>query len=112
MLQKADGETEFQRLHAGAKPISKQTRRFQLYALLALFDVAAILLAFLAAGLLRSEPTFGANGLRLALMISPIYVLVASNGQAFGYQSLLNWKRGLGKALGALAFAIAAVLFV
>ncbi len=112
MLQKADGETEFQRLHAGAKPMSKQGRRFQLYALLALFDAVAILLAFLAAGLLRPEMTFGANGLRLALLITPIYLLVAINGNAFGYQVLVNWKRGLAKAIGALTFAMAAVLFV
>lgn len=112
MLQKADGETEFQRLHAGATPISKQTRRFQLYALLAVFDAIAILLAYLVAGLLRPELSFGANGLRLALLITPIYVLVAFNGQAYGYQALVNWKRGLAKALGALVFASAAVLFV
>ncbi|WP_242139348.1 MULTISPECIES: sugar transferase [unclassified Sphingomonas] len=92
--------------------MSKQGRRFQLYALLALFDAVAILLAFLAAGLLRPEMTFGANGLRLALLITPIYLLVAINGNAFGYQVLVNWKRGLAKAIGALTFAMAAVLFV
>lgn len=64
------------------------------------------------AGLLRRSETFGANGLHLALLVTPLFLLVAFNSHAYGYQVLINWKQGLTKALGALAFAVTAVLFV
>ena len=106
------GDEAYQRAHSGGYAVSKQMRRFQLYALLALIDTLSICLAFLLAGLLRRSEVFGANGLHLAYLITPIYLLVALNSNAYGYQVLLNWRQGLSKSLMAFAFSVAAVLFV
>ena len=106
------GQETYERIHSSGYVISKQARRFQLYALLAVIDTLSICLAFVLAGLLRHSEVFGANGLHLASLITPIFLLVALNSNAYGYQVLVNWKQGLSKALMALAFSVAAVLFV
>jgi exopolysaccharide biosynthesis polyprenyl glycosylphosphotransferase len=111
----ADGEGErdtYQRFTTLGYAMSKQARRFKLYALLAVVDALSIVLAYLLAGLLRNREVFGANGLYLAALITPIFMLFAFNSQAYGYQVLLNWKQGLGKALMAYVLAVVVVLFV
>lgn len=110
MLQNIESDGRFERVRVAA--VSKQTRRFQLYAILAVVDVAAIVLAFWGASFLRHHGIFGAKGVHLAALVIPLYLLTAVNSHAYGYQVLVHWKRGLSKALTALAFAVAAVLFV
>ncbi|MDB5575125.1 MAG: hypothetical protein JWR80_301 [Bradyrhizobium sp.] len=112
LVERENGDESYERIHSGGYAISKQARRFQLYSLLALIDTLGICLAFVLAGLLRHSEVFGANGLHLASLITPLFLLVALNSHAYGYQVLVNWKQGLSKALMALAFAVAAVLFV
>ena len=109
-VQDSGEGVRFERLQVAA--VSRQTRRFQMYAILGITDVLAIGLAFVLACLLHHEEVFGANGLHLAALIIPIYVLAAANTHAYGYQVLVDWKKGLAKALTALGFAVAAVLFV
>ena len=106
------GEGAYRRFRPTGFGLSKKARRFHLYALLALIDVFGICLAFSLAGLLRHNEHFGARGLHLALLVVPLFMLVAVNSHAYGYQVLVNWEKGLSKALMALAFAVAAVLFV
>ena len=105
-----EGQARFEQMQVAS--VSKQTRRFQLYAMLATVDVAAISLAFVLASLLRHEKVLGANGVHLAALITPIYLLAAANTHAYGYQVLVDWFKGLSKALLALVFAVGAVLFV
>ncbi|MDB5581810.1 MAG: hypothetical protein JWR80_6986 [Bradyrhizobium sp.] len=112
LVERESGEESYERMHSVGYAISKQARRFQLYSLLALIDTLSICLAFVLAGLLRHSEVFGANGLHLASLITPLFLLVALNSNAYGYQVLVNWKQGLSKALMALIFAVAAVLFV
>ena len=109
-VKDCDGHARFERMQVAG--VSKQTRRFQLYAMLAAVDVGAVSLAFVLASLLRHEEVFGANGFHLAALIIPIYVLAAANTHAYGYQVLVDWLKGLSKALTSLAFAVGAVLFV
>ena len=106
------GAETYKRFGSPGFRLSKQARRFRLYAFLALIDAVGICLAFSLAGLLRRDGSLGANGLHLALLVVPLFMLVALNSNAYGYQVLVNWKNGLNKALMALVFAVAAVLFV
>ncbi|MBY0583306.1 MAG: exopolysaccharide biosynthesis polyprenyl glycosylphosphotransferase [Sphingomonas sp.] len=106
------GEAASEQVRLGGNAISKQAQRFQLYALLILIDSLCICLGFIVSGLLRHSEVFGANGMHLASMVLPLFLLVALNGNAYGFQVLTNWRQGLGKALTAFAFAVAAVLFV
>ena len=86
--------------------------RYRLYIGLIVLDILAIFLGFSAAALARRGEVFGANGSNLALLIAPIYLLIALQGSAYGYQALTHWLRGLGKALAAFVCALATVLFV
>lgn len=104
-------EEAYTPFNSGGFATSRQMRRFQLYGFLAVIDVVAICLAFSLAGLLRPNVIFGTNGLNLAALVVPLYLLSALNSAAYGYQVLLNWKKGLGKALVALVVAVVAVLF-
>ncbi|CAN5288763.1 N/A [soil metagenome] len=110
-VDRARGEEYYEQFSHG-NAVSKQARRFQIYALLVLTDLLAICAGFIAAGLLRDPSVFGANGAHLAALVGPLFLLVALNSSAYGYLSLLNWKRALGKALVAFAYAASAVLFV
>lgn len=112
VVQSVGDDGDFERVNAGRLFVSKQARRFQLYASLALVDTIAIGCAFFIASFLRHEEVFGAKGFHLAALVTPLYLLVAVNSHAYGYQVFINWKRGLSKAFTALAFALSAVLFV
>jgi exopolysaccharide biosynthesis polyprenyl glycosylphosphotransferase len=112
-LVDGDGEGEgYQRFSALGYAMSKQAHRFKLYALLAIVDTVCIVLAYLFAGLLRTGGVFGANGVYLAALITPIFLLFAFNSQAYGYQVLIDWKQGVSKALMAFVLAVTVVLFV
>ena len=106
------GEETFLQFSSTGFAISKQARRIQLYALLVLTDTLGICLAFIFAGMLRHNKMFGDNGLYVALLVTPVFLIIAFNSDAYGYQALINWRKGLAKALISLAFAVAAVLFV
>lgn len=110
LLLDIEGNSLFARLHVSG--VSKQARRFRLYGILAITDAGAITLGFVLASLLRHHEVFGANGFHLAGLVIPIYLISTANTHAYGYQVLAEWKRGLGKALTALAFSLAAVLFI
>ncbi|WP_318781347.1 sugar transferase [Sphingomonas aliaeris] len=112
-LVDGDGEGDaYQRFSALGYAMSKQAHRFKLYALLAVVDTVCIVFAYLLAGLLRNGAVFGANGVYLAALITPIFLLFAFNSQAYGYQVLIDWKQGLSKAMMAFVLAVVAVLFV
>ena len=106
------GKQVYKRFGSRGFGFSKQAKRFQLYSILALIDIFGICLAYSLAGLLRRNAIFGTNGLNLALLVVPLYLLFALNSDAYGYQVLVNWKNGLNKALISLVFAVSAVLFV
>ena len=105
------GEGTYKRFRSKGAGVSKQAKRFQLYALLALIDVLAICVSYSLAGLLRHNQTFGSNGLHVAVLVVPIFLVVAVNSHAYGFQALVNPRQGLRKALLALATSVCAILF-
>ncbi len=90
----------------------KQVRRFWLYAVLTVIDLFAIVSGFLVAGIFREFTPLGSGGWLFAALIAPVYLGVAINSDAYGYQALVNWRRGLAASLPALAFASGLVLFI
>lgn len=91
---------------------STQNRRFRLYLFLLAIDSVCIVGSFFIAGFLRYNLQFGSNGLHLAGMVAPIYIFLALNSDAYSYSVLLDWKRGILKAMGSFALSISAILFV
>jgi len=91
--------------------ISRQARRYRIYASLALVDTLALFVGFELAGALRHTRPFG-DGFTLALMIAPAFLLFAINGGAYGFAALSDWRTGLGRALFAMVQALALVLFI
>ena len=91
---------------------SKRNRRFALYISLILIDSLAIAFGYFLAGFIRKNEFFGANGLHLTAMVLPVYLCLAINTTAYGYQVLENWRRGCSQAFISLTIAVAAVLFI
>ena len=112
MAERKSSDSMHGPFRASGQPVSKQAHRFRLYFTLLLIDVLSIFTGFYLAGLLRHNEVFGASGTHLALLVIPIYLLVALNSQAYGYQVLANWTQGLNKAMMAFVFSVATVHFV
>lgn len=112
MATHASIETLHVRLRQQRGSSSRRTLRYRLYACLVLLDSLAIFVGFSLAGLLRHNEVFGANGTNLATLVIPVYLLIALQGHAYGYQSLSHWAQSLGKALTAFLGALATVLFI
>lgn len=111
-VESVHGDEIYEEYRSLDRALSKRARRFQLYGLLAVIDTLGICLAFITAGLLRKSTVFGANGMHLAALVLPVFLLIALNSNAYGYQVLINWKRGLSRAIAAFAYAVVAVLFI
>lgn len=94
--------------------VSKEIVRLRLYALCLAGDMAGLFCAFLAAnwfvlGALWGEPG-KPHGLVMVAMIAPLYALLAVQGGGYGIRALDNVRRGVFRAL--LALAQAAVLML
>ena len=116
-LLELDKTSETQSGHDDVEPLaanraSTEFRRFRLYVFLLLVDSFCIVAPFCLAGLLRSSKLLGGAGLHIAGMVAPIYLFLALNSNAYSYAVLLDWKRGLAKAVGAFGLSISAILFV
>lgn len=71
------------------KPAEKRLRRISLYFELMALDTLAIAVAFFLIGLIRVE-TGVISGLRLSLMLIPIYIGYAIQGETFSSTALLT----------------------
>ena len=96
--------------------VSKEIVRLRLYALCLAGDVTGLFCAFLAAnyfvlGALWGEPG-KPHGLVMFAMIAPLYALLAVKGGGYGIQSLDNLRRGIVRALLALAQAALLMLLI
>lgn len=99
-----------------AVTVSKEIVRLRLYALCLAGDVTGLFCAFLAAnyfvlGALWGEPG-KPHGLVMFAMIAPLYALLAVKGGGYGIQSLDNLRRGIVRALLALAQAALLMLLI
>jgi exopolysaccharide biosynthesis polyprenyl glycosylphosphotransferase len=69
-----------------------------------LFDVIAIVVAFMVANAIRFGDPFHPQGLNIVAVLLPIYLAIAANNRAFNINSVAHARRGGGNA--ALAFLI------
>ena len=96
--------------------VSKEIVRLRLYALCLAGDMAGLFCAFLAAnwfvlGALWGEPG-KPHGLVMFAMIAPLYALLAVQGGAYGINTLDRVRRGIVRALLALAQAALLMLLI
>ena len=96
--------------------VSKEMVRLRLYALSLAGDMAGLVCAFLAAnwfvlGALWGEPG-KPHGLVMFAMIAPLYALLGVQGGGYGIHSLENVRRGISRALLALAQAALLMLLI
>lgn len=96
--------------------VSKEMVRLRLYALSLAGDMAGLVCAFLAAnwfvlGALWGEPG-KPHGLVMFAMIAPLYALLGVQGGGYGIHSLKNVRRGISRALLALAQAALLMLLI
>lgn len=96
--------------------VSKEVVRLRLYALCLAGDMAGLFCAFLAAnwfvlGALWGEPG-KPHGLVMFAMVAPLYALLAVQGGAYGINTLERVRRGIVRALWALAQAALLMLLI
>ena len=96
--------------------VSKEMVRLRLYALCLAGDMAGLFGAFLAAnyfvlGALWGEPG-KPHGLIMFAMVAPLYALLAVQGGAYGINTLGRVRRGIFRALLALAQAAMLMLLI
>ena len=89
--------------------VSKEMVRLRLYALCLAGDMAGLFCAFLAAnwfvlGALWGEPG-KPHGIVMFAMVAPLYALLAVQGGAYGINTIDHLRRGIVRALWALAQA-------
>jgi exopolysaccharide biosynthesis polyprenyl glycosylphosphotransferase len=96
--------------------VSKEMVRLRLYALCLAGDVAGLFCAFLAANVLVLGALWGEpgkpHGLVMFAMIAPLYALLAVKGGAYGINTLDRVRRGISRALWALAQAALLMLLI
>ncbi|PDH64996.1 MAG: sugar transferase [Sphingomonadaceae bacterium MED-G03] len=96
--------------------VSKEMVRLRLYALCLAGDMAGLFCAFLAAnyfvlGALWGEPG-KPHGLVMFAMVAPLYALLAVQGGAYGINTIDHLRRGIVRALWALAQAALLMLLI
>jgi exopolysaccharide biosynthesis polyprenyl glycosylphosphotransferase len=96
--------------------VSKEIVRLRLYALCLAGDMAGLFCAFLAAnwfvlGALWGEPG-KPHGLVMFAMVAPLYAILAVQGGAYGINTLDHVRRGIFRALLALAQAALLMLLI
>lgn len=103
-------------MHGPSMTVSKEMVRLRLYALSLAGDMAGLFGAFLAAnwlvlGALWGEPG-KPHGLVMFAMVAPLYALLAVKGGAYGINTLDHVRRGIVRALWALAQAALLMLLI
>ncbi len=90
---------------------SRQALRYRYHAALMVTDASALVFSFWIAGLLRTTSAVE-SGSTLGLLLVPVMLVLAFNNGAYSYQSLANWRHGLGRIVTAAVQALALVLLV
>ena len=93
-------------------PQSKERLRLQFYAALMLVDAGCLLFGFLTGNILRFGDPFAAMGMRMMLLLVPIYLVIALNSRAYALEVLFDARRGTKRAVLSLAVSCAAILLV
>lgn len=93
---------------------SRKTARLALVARLVLGDCLALFVGFSLAEKLRGEPWLSLNGVTLLYVVMPIFLLLATNGGAYGPDALGKYAesaRRVTQALGQTVLALFGILF-
>ncbi len=90
---------------------SRQALRYRYHAGLVIADASALFFTFFLAGLLR-ETASVSSGPTLGFLLIPVTLLFALNNGAYSYQSVADWRHGLGRVVVAAAQAIGLVLLI
>jgi len=90
---------------------SRQAMRYRYHAGLVVADASALFFSFGVAGLLRETSTVG-NGFTLGFLLVPVMLVFALNNGSYSYQSLADWRHGLGRIVVAAMQALALVLVI
>lgn len=94
------------------RPQSKLRLRLRMYAMMAVADVAAISIGFLAASRIRMFDADPGMALAELAVIAPLYFVIALMRQAYAAGVIHNRWGSVGRALNALALAAASFLFI
>ena len=96
--------------------VSKEIVRLRLYALCLAGDMAGLFIAFLLANWLVVGAFLGEpgkpHGLVMFSMVAPLYAILAVQGGAYGINTLDRVRRGIFRALLALAQAALLMLLI
>lgn len=90
---------------------SRQALRYRFHIGLVVADASALLFSFWIAGLLRTTPVLG-GGAVIGLLLVPVALVLAVNNGAYSYQSLANWRHGLGRIVMAAMQALALMVLI
>ncbi|CAM5288988.1 exopolysaccharide biosynthesis polyprenyl glycosylphosphotransferase [Sphingobium scionense] len=103
-------------MHSASLTVSKEIVRLRLYALCLAGDMAGLFIAFLAANWLVVGAFWGEpgkpHGLVMFAMVAPLYAILAVQGGAYGINTLDRVRRGIFRALLALAQAALLMLLI
>lgn len=86
--------------------------RLALYGALFLADIVAVFLGFTAANLLRHGYELNMNNFTASLALLPVFAGIAINSNAYSIDSLRDSTLGLSRAIMALLFAAATLIFL
>lgn len=90
----------------------KESLRFRCYMLLALSDTLALSIAFLGANMLYLTDIYSMHGVTMLTSVLPIYLVMASVGNAYSGEVLARARTGIWRATQSFLMAAAAVLFI
>lgn len=90
---------------------SRQALRYRYHVGLVVSDASALFFSFFLAGLLRETAALS-NGTTLGFLLIPVTLLFALNNGAYSYQSLAEWRYGLGRVIVAAVQALGLVLLI
>lgn len=91
---------------------SLERLRLQTYAILFASDLVVILVSFMLAGAIRSGNFFLATAIQQALLLMPIYAVLALYNRTYSAQSLTRASYGVTRAIWAILLATGLLLFV
>lgn len=93
-----------------AQPLER--RRLQCYLALMLGDMAAIFIGFLSSGYAYLGEAGLGRGALLAQLLLPVFLTIALYNDAYSLAALQAARRGIARAIGALAIAAGVVVFI
>lgn len=93
-------------------PQSKESLRLKFYLALVVSDICALVFGFLAGNAARFTEPLDDQGLKMCLVLLPVYLGIAINSRAYMMDVLIVPRRGMLRATMSLAFTVGAIVLV